>query len=385
MTRNEMPHTARFEDLKGTKKSMNNAKFDLYKRLVAPAVAAMGIACAVACASGGSSGGAVSSAADPNAGRPDPNAPISEPPVPPPVTANPLKGAKLFVDPQSLAMLKANALRSTNPAEAALIDKIAVQPQALWMGEWNSDIYRAVQHFVNRAMADGSVAVMIAYNVPHRDAAASEAEAGHSAGGLESKEAYQRWIRNVAAGIGDNPAVIILEPDALPGLRSLPPELQEERLFLLQDAIKVLRQNPKVAVYIDAGHAAWVPAEEMAELLKQAGVEYASGFSINTSNYRTTEECLEYGHTISEIIGGKHFVIDTSRNGAGPYLEAKTPEETWCNPPGRKLGQTPTTETGDPIVDGYLWLKRPGESDGECNGGPKAGVWWNDMALEMAQ
>lgn len=317
--------------------------------------------------------------------RPDPNAPIDEPPVPPPVSANPLKGAKLFVDPSSLAVLRANAIRDTEPENAALIDKIAKQPQGLWMGEWNSDIYRAVQHFVERAVAEGSVAVIIAYNVPHRDAAASADEAGHSAGGLASKEAYQRWIRDVYAGIGDNPAVVVMEPDALPGVKSLPPELAEERLFLLQDAIKVLRQNPKVAVYIDAGHAAWVPAEEMAELLKQAGVEHASGFAVNTSNYRTTEECLEYGHAISELIGGKHFVIDTSRNGAGPYLEAQTPEESWCNPPGRKIGQPPTTETGDPLVDGFLWLKRPGESDGECRGGPKAGQWWMPQALDMAR
>ncbi|MEU6524290.1 glycoside hydrolase family 6 protein, partial [Streptomyces sp. NPDC046924] len=30
-------------------------------------------------------------------------------------------------------------------------------------------------------------------------------------------------------------------------------------------------------------------------------------------------------------------------------------------------------ETADPLVDAYLWVKRPGESDGECKGGPKAG------------
>jgi endoglucanase len=317
--------------------------------------------------------------------RPDPQAAITDPPVPPPVTANPLKGARLFVDPSSLAALNANRVRKTDPQKAALLDKIALQPQGLWMGEWNSDIFRAVQHFVGRATEDASVATIIAYNIPHRDAAATEADAGHSAGGLDSKEAYQRWIRNVYAGIGDRPAVVILEPDALPGVRSLPPALQQERLFLLQDAVKVLRQNPKVAVYIDAGHAAWVPAEEMAELLKAAGVEHASGFSLNTSNYRATEECVKYGHDLSERIGGKHFVVDSSRNGAGPYLEAKNETETWCNPPGRKLGLPPTTDTGDAIVDGLLWLKRPGESDGECNGGPRAGVWWEEMALSMVR
>lgn len=337
------------------------------------------------CVGCSNSGGASSAAAQQQSNRPDPNAPLTTPPLPPPVTANPLSGANLFVDPNSLAMLRANAIRNVEPQKAALLDRIAQQPQGLWMGEWNSDIFRAVEHFVGRAVAANSVPVIIAYNVPHRDAAASGEGEGHSAGGLDSKEAYQRWIRDVHAGIGDNPAVVILEPDALPGLRALPTEWQEERLFLLQDAIKVLRQNPQVAVYIDAGHAAWVPAEEMAEMLKLAGVEHASGFSLNTSNYRTTEECLEYGTLLSEMTGGKHFVVDTSRNGAGPYLEAKNETEKWCNPPGRKIGQAPTTNTGSPLCDGYLWLKRPGESDGECNGGPKAGVWWDEMAMQMVQ
>jgi endoglucanase len=124
----------------------------------------------------------------------------------------------------------------------------------------------------------------------------------------------------------------------------------------------------------------------MAERLKKAGVEHASGFSLNTSNYRTTEECVRYGKEISALIGGKHFIVDTSRNGAGPYEAAKNITEQWCNPPGRRIGLPPTTETGEAIVDGFLWLKRPGESDGECERGePKAGVFWLEQALEYAK
>ena len=41
---------------------------------------------------------------------------------------------------------------------------------------------------------------------------------------------------------------------------------------------------------------------------------------------------------------------------------------------------------GEPLVDGFLWLKRPGESDGEClRGEPKAGVFWLEQALEYAK
>ncbi|RKN54957.1 endoglucanase, partial [Streptomyces klenkii] len=84
----------------------------------------------------------------------------------------------------------------------------------------------------------------------------------------------------------------------------------------------------------------------------------------------------------SELLGGAHFVIDTSRNGNGPY---EGTDEPWCNPPGRALGDAPTAGTGDPLVDAYLWIKRPGESDGECRGGPPAGQWWPEYALALAR
>jgi endoglucanase len=307
------------------------------------------------------------------------DAPIVEAPAPTSKPENPLKGAKLFVDPESLSMLQAKNMRRTDPAKADILDKIAKQPQALWMGEWNSNIFRAVEYFVKRAKAEGSVPVMIAYNIPLRDCGQ------YSKGGLSGKEAYQRWIRNVAAGIGDDAAVVILEPDALGHFQEcLSAEQKAERMFLLKDAVKVLRQNPKTAVYLDAGHAQWATVEEMVPRLKEAGIEYANGFSLNVSNYVTTEENTAYGKKISEQTGGSHFVIDTSRNGNGTNTDL--PENIrWCNPPGRKIGQAPTTETGDPLIDGYLWLKRPGESDGECQGGPKAGVFWLEQALQLAQ
>ena len=306
--------------------------------------------------------------------------PLMTPPDPTPATGNPLKGARLFVDPKSLAKLTADALRPENPDQAAVLDRIADQPMGLWMGSWNSDIYRAVDHFVSRAATEQAVPVMIAYNIPHRDCGQ------YSAGGLSSKEEYQRWIRRVSAGIGDRSAVVILEPDALGHFQEcLTDEQKAERMFLLSDAVKVLRQNPGTAVYLDAGHARWVEAEEMARRLSQAGIEHAHGFALNVSNYVSTEENLEYGHALSALVGDRPFVIDTSRNGAGPYEEAQTVEESWCNPPGRKIGQTPTVQTGDPLCQAFLWLKRPGESDGECSGGPRAGAFWTERALEMAQ
>ena len=59
------------------------------------------------------------------------------------------------------------------------------------------------------------------------------------------------------------------------------------------------------------------------------------------------------------------FVIDSSRNGQGPWVG----NEDWCNPPDRGLGLRPTSNTGVPLIDAYPWVKIPAESDGSCTRG----------------
>jgi len=81
---------------------------------------------------------------------------------------------------------------------------------------------------------------------------------------------------------------------------------------------------------------------------------------------------------LSAELGGARLVVDTSRNGNGPGTD-------WCNPPGRATGERPTGSTGQPLVDAYLWVETPGESDGTCNGGPPAGVFWPEYALALAR
>ncbi|HEY1484840.1 MAG TPA: glycoside hydrolase family 6 protein, partial [Micromonosporaceae bacterium] len=98
-----------------------------------------------------------------------------------------------------------------------------------------------------------------------------------------------------------------------------------------------------------------------------------------------------------------HFVVDTSRNGQGawtpPAGKYAGDPQTWCNPPGRGVGDRPTANTGVALVDAYLFVKTIGESDGQCNrsipGGtidpeygivdPAAGTWWPAQALTLAQ
>lgn len=296
--------------------------------------------------------------------------PAPTPPLPPvatPPASNPLAGASLWVDPDS----QAARWLAARPDERALLERIALQPQAVWLAEWTDDVRAAAASVTTRAAAQGALPILVAYAIPQRDCS------GYSGGGEASAAAYRAWIRELAAGIGDRPAVVIVEPDALAQLECLPAADRETRLALVRDAVEVLTARPRVTAYLDAGHSAWQSSAVMAERLRAAGVGRARGFALNVSNYRATTELAAYAHALSERLGGAHAVLDTSRNGRGPG-------SGWCNPPGRGLG-APPTPLADPVIDALLWIKRPGESDGPCNGGPSAGTFWLDGALELAR
>jgi endoglucanase len=121
--------------------------------------------------------------------------------------------------------------------------------------------------------------------------------------------------------------------------------------------------------------------------LIEAHVQNAAGFALNNANFTYTADNVTYGTQISQGVGGKHFIVDTSRNGLGPYTggthDGDCPD--WANPPGRALGYRPTPSTGNSLVDAYYWLKTPGASDGDCGGFPSAGAWMPDYALGLAQ
>jgi hypothetical protein len=160
---------------------------------------------------------------------------------------------------------------------------------------------------------------------------------------------------------------VLLEPDALGGLDCLSAIDRERRLGLLREAVSVLAAEPGVSVYLDGGHARWLTASEIAARLGEAGVADAQGFALNVSNFVTSSDNAAYGAQVAWLTGGKHFVVDTSRNGLGP-----APDGDWCNPPGRALGPRPGSVTGVSRQDANLWVKRPGESDGPCPSGPAA-------------
>jgi len=367
----------------------------------------------------------------------------------------------------------ANLTSQGDKAEANLIGELIDTPQAVWLtGGTPKTVMQDVRATVNRAADKGQVPVLVAYNIPFRDCSQ------YSAGGATSVAAYEAWIDGFAAGIGNNQAVVILEPDGLgiipfyKQFRGLPSQAAgyewcqptdadpataaDDRFAMLNYAVDALKANANVSVYLDATHSNWLGSGDAAHRLFQAGVDRADGFFLNVSNFQPQERLEKYGAWVAKCIwfasptsgswgnghydwcgsqyypanvndfstwtltdawyannvesqtwvpypgdaGLKHFVIDTSRNGQGPWIPpavhpAGDPQD-WCNPPDRGVGYRPTANTGVALIDAYLWIKIPGASDGLCyrwTSGPTdpvrgivdpaAGAWFPDMALEL--
>ena len=378
---------------------------------------------------------------------------------------------RLFIDAHSTTKQAALSLKGQAKQDALLLSRI---PSASWFTSGSpTQVQDEVAALVKRT--GQKVPVLVAYNLPFRDCAQ------YSAGGAAGVEEYKAWIDGFAAGIGDEDAVVVLEPDGLgiiPWYTTIdgvqewcqPAEVDAEtaaaeRFEMLNYAVDRLQEQPNVAVYLDGTHPAWLNVGDITDRLVKAGVQDADGFFLNVSNYEFTENNVQYGTWISSCIayvtqvspgdygscgnqywsGGPangwtgvalsptavwsdtaadptantagvnsrydlilgdvdpttHFVVDTSRNGQGPWsVPAGTypNNETWCNPPDRGLGLRPTTVTGNDLVDAYLWIKVPGESDGQCYRGtggptdpargmvdPPAGQWFPEQARELIE
>ena len=282
-------------------------------------------------------------------------------------------GARLWVNPNNPAGRHAAAWRASRPGDAALLRYLGEQPEVAWIGDWSGDVRAEVDRTVTAMAAAGALPVLVAYNIPKRDCGR------YSAGGARGVDGYGRWVRGFAAGLRGRRAVVILEPDAVAASDCLGARDRDARFAALRDAVAVLKQQG-AAVYLDAGTATWHRPEQIAERLRRAGVMHADGFALNVSNFVATPLNVAFGEQVSRQVGGKHFVVDTGRNGAGVSRAG-----VWCNTRQMAVGPAPTTRTGHPLVDAYLWIKRPGDSDGPCNGGPRAGQWWPEYALELAR
>lgn len=263
---------------------------------------------------------------------------------------------------------------SATPQQRSAADYLAAQPTAYWLTPERDPIgqvWNRIAALAAEAREQDTALAVVVYGLPGRDCGS------FSAGGLDEDD-YATWtgeIGKALANARDLQRIVVLEPDSL----ALAPECGNlaDRTRQLGGAVDRLAGD-NTWIYLDGGHATWHRPAVMAGILTQTGLlDRVRGFATNVSNYNAADAEFDYAHALAAELGGGHALIDTSRSGAGS-------DGVWCNASGRLIGE-PGGTFGDEVVDTNLWIKPPGESDGSCNGGPPAGQWWADAAVELTR
>lgn len=288
-------------------------------------------------------------------------------------------GTRLYGNPDAQA-LQWVAAHPDDPRTPAVADAVAARPVARWFTDPTEAVRSQVDAYVDAASIVGATPTLVAYAIPDRDCGQ------YSSGGAADADTYRAWIRSFADGLGGRRAVVVLEPDSLVHFDCLTGDQVTEREALLADATAVLAQRaPRARVYLDGSAANWsIAAAELADRLVAAGIADAHGIALGVSNYTETSTAVEFGRATARELADRTgqrlgLVVDTSRNGTGTRV--------WCNPAGQRTGQPPTSSPGlGDDVDALLWVKPPGESDGDCGigAGTVSGQFDPDLAVSLA-
>jgi endoglucanase len=277
-------------------------------------------------------------------------------------------------------------------ARHELLAKIGLRPKTKWYGSFvpDSSIRTTVQSHIAAAQAgdpDKLVQIAVFRMTPW------EQEGCERRSTAKEKHSYKRWIDELAAGIGDTPMLVVMQPDG-PFLWCTPDKAAKSRL--LTYATQELSSLSRTSVYIDAGAADWCEngrgndPERCAQLLMRTGIEYARGFALDSTHYMGPADNIAHGARIVAALqragyGVKHFILDTAKSGRPTIWNEMIPEQkmnlkdnarvcrTTVQTRCVTLGIPPTVRTADPewglsadiraqarrFVDGFVWFGRP--------------------------
>jgi endoglucanase len=259
---------------------------------------------------------------------------------------------------------------------ADILMRIAGTAQARWVGSWmDDDRVATVTRSVFRAAQSQDRIALIAF--------AGEPELSCELDDLAAvRDAY---TSKVAASVRDLQDFdievwVILEPSAVDGLELC--DGRADHVEVMNAALEVL-DDAGVGIYLDASNVRGWAADDAAARLAQLDLSLADGILLGVGGYDLVEVERERGEVILDILAdhGHHhlsYIIDTSRTGNG------TAGDETCNAPGQALGKAPRL-VGDGRLEAYVWIKRPGESDGPCNTGVGEGEFAPDLAMELAR
>jgi hypothetical protein len=262
-----------------------------------------------------------------------------------------------------------------------LLAKIAQRPMTFWFGDWfTDDEARTVAQDFIADVTGGNPDVLSQIAVFRMDPWEGQA-CPRGSWNAANRASYRAWINHFAAGIGSSRVALVLQPD-LPFAMCAPSRVP---LRLVNYAARRFNALPHTTVYIDAGAHYWPTFKQAVWMLEQAGIRYARGFSLNTTEYDSTGAELEYGARIAQALAAsgypnKHLVVNTAENGA-PFLNGQYAGDIGNPRVCRNrydaicatLGIPPTTDVASPrwhlpgydrglaarYADAYLWIGRP--------------------------
>ncbi|KAL4145067.1 hypothetical protein PRNP1_012741 [Phytophthora ramorum] len=270
------------------------------------------------------------------------------------------------------------------------IELVAKQQVAQWYTDRVSDAAALAKSIVlpkcNAESQDSSPPTIVVYGLPQKDCAHGFSSAGSNA----DTNAYRAFLQQLVDSVGDRQVVYILEPDAI-GLLADEGSCGHAKGYAenLGVAMDILSQNANAEIYLDVGYWTLSTDEQAAAVAKVVNAvdpdRRCKGISLNTSNYRSNAEMAATCERFVKA-SGKNYkcIVDTSRNMVDPT------STEWCNSNWAGIGELPTTNTGSNYVSRYVWVKPPGESDGQCTGeadqalrGPNAGDFFPDHFVQL--
>nr|AIG55947.1 secreted protein [Achlya hypogyna] len=241
----------------------------------------------------------------------------------------------------------------TDSSLASAIATLKQNPIGTWINDDGSNHVPGIL-----SQCAGATPVFVIYGLPNKDCSGGYSNRGTN----KNADDYRNWIQNIVTTVGSADVIYIVEPDAVGLISQGTCAIDNGYEANVATAVKLLSTNANAQIYVDL--AAWAEQPKAVSVLKALqSAGRVKGVSINTSNYHSTAEMVTLCNSYSAALGGAHCIIDTSRNFNG------SPQNEWCNARSAGIGAPPTSDTGNSLVDYFLWLKVPGESDGICNDG----------------
>ena len=198
--------------------------------------------------------------------------------------------------------------RLTHPQVAKIFD----YPVAFWYGtkehkrvSKTDKLEKSLKRLLKRSLPQ--LPYFVLYNMPNRDIGQ------YSKGGAKTGANYFLFLQEFCRGINGHSPIIIFEPDAIPHTTMMDKEQAEYRFNIMKEGLTILTEESDAYVYVDVGHSNWLDPSQAHELLSKVWVKGCRGFSVNVSNYRSTEESnTAYTYDYINIIDFTYYLYSYS-------------------------------------------------------------------------